>query len=93
MYRPLKPYLTIKDSPIEGLGLFATEFIPKDTDFGVSHIMAGGVYVRTPLGGFINHSERPNVVKELTGETLNIVSIRDIEAGDEILLKYTLYSL
>ena len=27
MYKPLPDYITIKESPIEGLGLFATEKI------------------------------------------------------------------
>lgn len=37
-YRPLPECLTIKDSPIEGKGLFATEDIPAGTNLGRSHI-------------------------------------------------------
>ncbi len=36
-YRPLPEELTIKESKIEGLGLFAKEFIPRETMLGVSH--------------------------------------------------------
>ena len=89
-YRPLKEYLTIKESPIEGLGLFTRDFIPKGTDLGISHVTLNGRYIRTPLGGFINHSDNPNVSKGF-GETLRITAIKDIESGSEILLKYTFY--
>ena len=37
MYRPLPDGLTIKNSPIEGLGLFATIDIKKSTFIGVTH--------------------------------------------------------
>ena len=38
MYRPLPKQLTIKNSPIEGLGLFATSDIKKHSFIGVTHI-------------------------------------------------------
>ena len=38
MYRPLPDCVTIKDSLIDGLGLFATKDIPKGTYLGISHI-------------------------------------------------------
>ena len=38
MYRPLPDGLTIKNSPIEGLGLFATKDIKKNTFIGVTHV-------------------------------------------------------
>ena len=31
MYRPLPDYVTIRESPIEGFGLFATKLIPAGT--------------------------------------------------------------
>ena len=39
MYRPLPDELTIKHSPIEGLGLFATQEIKANTFIGITHIM------------------------------------------------------
>ena len=63
MYKPLPNYLTIRVSGIEGLGLFATEKIEQGTNFGVCHIPNEDYengYIRTPLGGFINHSDIPN---------------------------------
>ena len=100
MYRPLPPYLTIKPSSVEGLGLFAVEPIKKSTKLGVSHVgdvhFANG-YIRTPLGGFINHSNTPNcetlyeIWKPLRKRVIRINTITDIKEGEELTLKYTMY--
>ena len=37
MYKPLPKQLTIKNSPIEGLGLYAQEDIKKGTFIGITH--------------------------------------------------------
>ena len=66
MYRPLPNELTIKNSKIEGLGLFATIKIKKNSFIGLTHIrdeMFEGKYIRTPLGGFYNHSKESNIMK------------------------------
>ena len=66
MYRPLPDGLTIKSSQIEGLGLFATVDIGKNTFIGVTHIrdeQFENKYIRTPLGGFYNHSNDPTVIR------------------------------
>ena len=63
MYKPLPDGLTISISAIEGLGLFAESFVKKGTNFGVSHMKMNGMLIRTPLGGFINHSDTPNCTK------------------------------
>ena len=39
MYRPLPDGLTIKKSPIEGLGLYATKLITANTFIGLTHIL------------------------------------------------------
>ena len=72
MYRPLPKELTIKNSPIEGLGLFAIEDIKKNSFLGVTHIrdeQFENKYIRTPLGGFYNHSNEPNVMR-MVSDTL-----------------------
>jgi len=95
MYRPLPSYLTVKPSSVEGLGLFTTEPIINSTNLGISHVsdkfMDNG-YIRTPLGGFINHSDTPNCIKSKEGRFLSIITITDIKVGEEITLKYTLYA-
>ena len=66
MYRPLPDELTIKHSPIEGLGLFAAKEIKANTFIGITHIrdeQFENKYIRTPLGGFYNHSDRPTVIR------------------------------
>ena len=72
MYKPLPTQLTIKNSPIEGLGIFATEDIKKNTFLGITHIrdeQFENKYIRTPLGGFYNHSNDPNVIR-MVSDTL-----------------------
>ena len=64
MYRPLPDFLTIKNSEIEGLGLFATKDIPSGTNLGASHIKLYSQIIRTPLGAFYNHSTEPNCAKD-----------------------------
>ena len=94
MYRPLPPYLTIKPSSVEGLGLFAVEPIKKSTKLGVSHVgdvhFANG-YIRTPLGGFINHNTTPNCKTLYEGRLIYIITITDIKEGQELTLKYNMY--
>ena len=66
MYRPLPNELTIKNSPIEGLGLFANQDIKKHSFIGVTHVrdeQFENKYIRTPIGGFYNHSNDPNVIR------------------------------
>ena len=38
MYNPLPDALTVAESKIHGLGLFAKEFIPAKTNLGISHV-------------------------------------------------------
>ena len=64
MYKPLPESLTIKQSGINGLGLFADQKIMQSTNLGMSHLELGKLILRTPLGGFINHSNEPNCVKK-----------------------------
>ena len=94
-YRPLPSNLTIKESHIEGLGLFATELIEDGVNLGLTHIpnkYSINAYIRTPLGGFINHSERPNCKLSDVGEgRLHLFTTKEIKPGDELTLKYKLY--
>ena len=101
-YKPLPSNLTIKNSPIEGLGIFATENIPIGTDLGPTHLINNdfedGV-IRLPLGGFFNHSEDPNceIIEGyysdmLKHKCLRLLTIKNIQIGEEITAKYTLYN-
>ena len=69
MYRPLPDGLIIKKSPIEGLGLYSTKDIKANIFIGVTHIFDEKFennYIRTPLGGFYNHSNEPNLQRMIT---------------------------
>ena len=92
-YRPLPDCLTIKSSNIEGLGLFATTDIEKNTVLGISHILYEKEYIRTPLGGFVNHSEDSNLKKILIDDKFYLLTKNSIKAGDELTLTYTLYNV
>jgi len=104
MYKPLPDTLTIAPSGINGLGLFAKEGIAQGTNLGMSHIKLNGNMVRTPLGGFINHSDEANVTKVellMTNEgkikfnykKWNLVTLRNIKKGEELTVRYTFYNI
>ena len=63
MYKPLPDSVTIKQSEINGLGLFAEEGMAQGTNLGMCHLKIGKTIFRTPLGGFINHANEANCVK------------------------------
>ena len=96
-YRPLPDYFTEENSPIQGLGLFAKDTIGKNFLIGKIHIPDPdheGEYIRTPLGGFGNHSEEPNCSKVLMEDgSWWIFSNRDIVEGEELTWSYTLYEI
>ena len=106
MYKPLPESLTIKASKVNGLGLFAKEGMAQGTNLGMSHIKIGDTIFRTPLGGFINHANEANCVKaelRMTDEDMkghqydykkwNLITSRDIKAGDELTVRYTFYNV
>ena len=63
MYKPLPESVTIKTSKVNGLGLFADQKIMQGTNLGMCHLELGQLIIRTPLGGFVNHSNDANCVK------------------------------
>ena len=67
--------------------------IPKDTILGVSHVIMDDEIHRTPLGGFINHSDKPNCIKYLEGNKYYIKTTKKIRLGNELFLKYSFYEV
>ena len=89
MFSPLPEELTIKNSPIEGLGLFATQDIKKHSFIGVTHVrdeQFENKYIRTPLGGFYNHSNDPTVMRMVSNilPTLKFGDPIDTKASKKI---------
>tara|TARA_R110002051_G_scaffold269879_1_gene330168 strand:+ start:555 stop:875 length:321 start_codon:yes stop_codon:yes gene_type:complete len=106
MYKPLPASLTIKESGVHGLGLFANQNIKQATNLGMTHLKIGDTIFRTPLGGFINHSNTPNCEKaelRMTHEDKqghqhsykkwNLITRQNIKKGEEITLRYTFYNV
>jgi len=105
MYKPLPDSLTIKPSKVNGLGVFTQETIPQATNLGMTHLQFGKTLIRTPLGGFINHSDDPNCEKvklKFSNEDKqpgyifnkwNLITLRNIKEGEELTLKYTFYKI
>ena len=99
-YKPLPESVTIKKSGIHDLGVFADQDIKKATNLGTTHLKINEDIIRTPLGGFINHSNTPNCVKvELllsegsNQKTWNLMTSQDIKKGEELTLRYTFYNV
>ena len=95
-YNPLPSGITVADSRIAGQGLFTTQRLVMGTPLGISHYRIDGEYIRTPLGGFINHSDKPNCqrhqVRVKPGfDKWSIMTLEDIKEGSELTLKYKLY--
>ena len=105
-YRPLPKELRLGFSKIHDIGLFAKEKIKRGRDLGVSHIQLGKELYRTPLGGFLNHSDDPNCTKSMFRVTnandistkmdykvWKLFTLDDIESGEELTLTYTFYKI
>lgn len=103
MYNPLPTNLKLNKSIIHGVGLFAKEDIPKNTVLGISHVSHDWFdngWIRTPLGGFYNHSEKPNckiIDKDLdTGFNTPVKilqTIKEIKVDEELTCTYTIWKM
>ena len=89
-YKPLPDNLELKSSNIHGYGVFAVEPILQGDYLGMSHITAPEI-IRTPLGGYINHSMNPNCIRVPEGNRWFLQAIADISIGEEITLMYKGY--
>ena len=101
MYSPLPKQLEIRKSSIHGHGLFTKEPIPKNIILGISHVqhdLFPDGWIRTPLGGFYNHSETPNC--KLVGiymdegfltEIKLLQTTEDIKKDTELTCTYTIW--
>ena len=106
MYKPLPESLTIKTSKVNGLGVFADQDINQATNLGLTHLQFTKQIIRTPLGGFINHSDNPNCTKtmfrvanlhdaslKMDYKAWRLFAIKDIKEGEELTLEYTFYKI
>lgn len=94
-YMPLPDCLTIMNSPIHGLGLYASLPIRANTNLGITHIKDDRFengYSRTPLGGFFNHSPTPNCKVVYDNDFIYLETLKDLFPGDELTVTYTFYN-
>ena len=93
-FKPIPSYLTIKKSAIHGLGLFAIQELKAGVELGISHVKDNRFlhgYIRTPLGGFFNHSSEPNCEAVYENDFIKIKTLSIVNLGDEITVDYTLH--
>ena len=97
-YTPLPEYLSIGPSDIHGAGIIAKEDIPAEVVIGITHVYDTNFehnYIRTPLGGFVNHSDDPNceLIDDENDDYKQLKTLNKIEQGKELTLKYSLYDI
>lgn len=96
-FKPMPDDVELHISSIHGYGVFAKHDIPKGKILGLARIKVSWAehgFVRTPLGGYINHSEDPNcLVKELSEGVFYLITNSDISKSDELTVKYVLYDV
>ena len=108
-YKPLPDGLYIGMSSIEGQGVYTSRALFKGCQLGESHYRVAtndvpskhteenkSILIRTPFGGFINHSDKPNChrsqIRVKPGLDKWIITVvEDVNPGDELTLKYTMY--
>ena len=95
-YRPLPEGLYIGNSNIEGNGLFTKIELKEGEELGITHIRYNSDdfhsnYIRTPLGGFVNHHSVANCELYECGAYLKMKTSENIKPGQELTLTYGLY--
>ena len=101
MYNPLPDSIELSKSSIHGYGLFAKTCIVKGTILGISHVyhdLFPDGWIRTPLGGYYNHSETPNcelITNNMDEGFLTEIKLlqttEDIRKGTELTCTYTIW--
>ena len=76
---------------IHGLGLHASLDWKPGVYLGESHVWSveDHDWVRTPLGGFINHSSNPNCFILTQENKRQLYTVKPIKEGEEITVFYT----
>ena len=105
-YHPLPKEVRLGFSKIHDIGVFAKEKIKRGSNLGISHIQIGKELFRTPLGGFINHSDDSNCTKSMARITNSddlslksdykiwrLFTLNNIKEGEELTLTYTFYKI
>ena len=95
-YKPMPEKVELKPSGIHGYGVLAAEDIGPNYMIGMSHVILfedgdqKKNIIRTPLGGYINHSDSPNCERIVKGKYHYIKTIKALKVGQELTVKYKL---
>jgi|TARA_R110000744_G_scaffold137921_2_gene248551 SET domain-containing protein len=97
-YNPLPFNVSLRDSTIHGYGLFSKWAIPYNEKLGMIHFYVDKFeIIRTPLGGFLNHSVTPNCRKVIedtnSGKRAFLYTDTEILCGEELTITYDLYKV
>ena len=94
-YNPLPKEVYLQKSNIDGHGIFASQNLDGNFEIGATHIKVPMVqgFIRTPLGGFVNHSDNPNCVLQITRDwddytVYSLFTIQPIKKNVELVLTY-----
>ncbi len=93
-YRPLPDIVHLDYSPIDGMGVFAKFDLDGKICIGITHVAPIKKDLgrqRTPLGGFINHSDNPNCFIVVETDWSRMYTVRPIMQGEELTVYYTGY--
>lgn len=96
-YHALPGGIVLKPSSIHGYGIYTEIDLPKDLSIGVSHVLnSSGLFhndlIRTPLGGYLNHSSTPNcILHTADGVITFLVTDTLIKPNEELTIDYRLF--
>ena len=57
----------------------------------MTHIEIENDLIRTPLGGFLNHSDSPNCERKQHNKRWFLKTIKNIDKDEELTLEYSMY--
>lgn len=77
--------IEVKDSKIQGVGVFATNPFKQGSFIGLAHTNG---QPSTELGRYHNHSENPNAESVLIGNERYLITKKAIKNGEEITVDY-----
>ena len=79
-----------KDSEVHGKGIFATEIIPENKVLFETHKKTSGAFEWLNLvpNCSYNHSNEPNCRSLTLGNFKYLVTLREIEEGEELVVDY-----
>jgi len=92
-YRALPQGLFVGNSPVSGQGIYSKYELPEGKELGMSHYLENDEIYRTPLGGFLNHSNNPNCEKYKVGNKYYVKTIKSIGPIEDLFLRYTFYEV